>query len=81
MGKKVKIIETVFPDKVGEPYYDSTVASLKCLDDCIRRVQEVKLDIVRFRVSHEEMPHSSVACLCEAALLLSNAKKIDNRNF
>ena len=71
---KMKIEEIRKPDKIGNLYYDSASASLHVLNDCINKCRDLKLDIVRFRVSHEEMPFFCVKCLCSAALELSKAQ-------
>lgn len=72
--KKVKIVEVTKPDKIGNIYYDSASASLHVLNDCISKCRDLKFDIVRFRVSHEDMPFCCVECLCSAALELAKAQ-------
>lgn len=72
--KKVKIVEVKMPDKIGNIYYDSASASLHVLNDCISKCRDLKFDIVRFRVSHEELPSCCVECLCSAALELAKAQ-------
>lgn len=72
--KKVKIVEVRKPDKIGNIYYDSASASLNVLNDCISKCRDLKFDIVRFRVSHEELPSCCVKCLSSAALELAKAQ-------
>lgn len=72
--EKVKIVEVPMPDKIGEINYDSASASLNVLNDCISKCRDLKFDIVRFRVSHEDMPFCCVECLCSAALELAKAQ-------
>ena len=72
--KKVKIVEVKMPDKIGNIYYDSASASLHVLNDCISKCRDLKFDIVRFRVSHEDMPFCCVECLSSAALELAKAQ-------
>lgn len=72
--KKVKIVDARMPDKIGNIYYDSASASLHVLNDCISKCRDLKFDIVRFRVSHEDMPFCCVECLCSAALELAKAQ-------
>lgn len=72
--KKVKIVEVRKPDKIGNIYYDSASASLHVLNDCISKCRDLKFDIVRFRVSHENLPFCCVECICSAALELAKAQ-------
>lgn len=72
--EKVKIVEVPMPDKIGNIYYDSASASLHVLNDCISKCRDLKFDIVRFRVSHEELPSCCVKCLSSAALELAKAQ-------
>lgn len=72
--KKVKIVEVPMPDKIGNIYYDSASASLHVLNDCISNCRDLKFDIVRFCVSHEDLPFCCVECICSAALELAKAQ-------
>lgn len=72
--EKMKIVEVRKPDKIGNNYYDSASASLHVLNKCIGKCRDLKFDIVRFRVSHEDMPFCCVECLCSAALELAKAQ-------
>lgn len=72
--KKLKIVEVRKPDKIGNIYYDSVSASLHVLNDCIGKCRDLKFDIARFRVSHEELPSCCVECLSSSALELAKAQ-------
>lgn len=72
--ENVKIVEVRKPDKIGNIYYDSASASLHVLNECISKCRDLKFDIVRFRVSHEDLPFCCVECLCSAALELAKAQ-------
>ena len=72
--KNVKIVEVRMPDKIGNLYYDSASASLHVLNECIGKCRDLKFDIARFRVSHEDLPSCCVECLSSAALELAKAQ-------